>query len=220
MQQGIQDRYERDLSRFLHLIFAPTEFGIISKFEIYRSLLGQHERLGDALWEVEPLLPYIIKSIEVDLHMAAARLLGASSDKSERSLPNFIDFCIRNSTQIRLKVPSLSERALFGQKQKIEAHRDAIASIKGRRNKFFAHADKKYFDQPERIYDDYPLGQKDFISLLKTLIEIVGEHERWLHPNTASGHFAEALHISVDNMVRNLRVGRDINFKKNSQNCV
>ncbi len=213
MQKEIQDRYERDLNRFMHLIFAPSEFGIISKFEIYRSFLGQHKRLGEALWNAEPLLPYMIKSIEVDLHMTVARLLGASLDGSERNLPNFIDFCIKNSPHIRQRFQGMSEQVLFSQKKRIGAHGHTIAQIRGRRDKFFAHADKKYFDQPEKIYFDYPLQEDDFISLIQTMIEIVGEHEHWVTPNTTKSHFAEAFHISVDNMIRNLRTGREINFK-------
>ena len=101
---------------------------------------------------------------------------------------------------------------LSKQFEALQEHKSTISSIKGRRDKFFAHMDEKYLHDPEKIYDDFPLEREDVIMLARTLLYIVHEHERGLNPKKTSFHLAEFFEISLDNMVRNLETGRRINF--------
>lgn len=93
----------------------------------------------------------------------------------------------------------------------MEAHRATITAIMGRRDKFFAHLDKRYFREPERIYVDFPLEDSAVIALVNVVIAIITEHQ-WKLRETANFHVAEFLEIGVDNMVRNLEAGRRQNF--------
>lgn len=81
----------------------------------------------------------------------------------------------------------------------------------GRRDKFFAHLDKRYFKEPARIYVDYPLDAQNVIALVNVVIGVVAEHQ-WELKGSAAISVAEFYTISVDNMVRNLEAGRRKNF--------
>lgn len=81
----------------------------------------------------------------------------------------------------------------------------------GRRDKFFAHLDKRYFADPSRVYSDFPLDEMAVIGLVNCVIMIVSEHQVSLN-DAFNFHLAEIYEISVDNMVRNLETGRRANF--------
>jgi len=81
----------------------------------------------------------------------------------------------------------------------------------GRRDKFFAHLDKRYFKEPARIYVDYPLEADDVIALVNAVIGVITEHQ-WKLKESAAISVAEFYTICVDNMVRNLEAGRRKNF--------
>ena len=81
----------------------------------------------------------------------------------------------------------------------------------GRRDKFFAHLDKRYFADPSKVYSDFPLDQTAVIALVNCVIDIISEHQASLG-GAVSFHLAQVYEISVDNMVRNLETGRKTNF--------
>jgi len=69
-------------------------------------------------------------------------------------------------------------RALIdGQIAELDARKDTIARIKGRRDKAIVHLDKEYFDDPQALSRDYPLTDND----LDDLIELVGSILRKHH---------------------------------------
>jgi hypothetical protein len=211
VSKSIQENYEERLSRYLALVHATTEHSLSTKYAIYSAFLNQYEAHGDSLWEAEPLLYYLLKFTETDIHLACAKLLETRRN-SERSVFAFIDFCITNRTSINWTNGNPPESLLFSQKHKLESHRDTINRILARRDKYFAHLDKEYFHHPSRIFSDYPLDTGEVLALIRCIIEIFRQHEEGLHPDHASFNLAEFFVISVDNMVRNLRAGKRNNF--------
>jgi hypothetical protein len=131
---------------------------------------------------------------------------------SERSICSFPDFCLANRKSIIWGDKNPSEEVLFAQKQNLEKHRETIDKLLARRDKYFAHLDKKYFFFPQQVFSDYPIIAKDVIALINCIIKIFGEHEHGLHPGKGAFHLSEVFVIGVDNMVRNLQTGRRINF--------
>ena len=208
---SIQKNYEDRLAQYLVLVHAPTAHSLSTKYAIYSAFLKQHETYGDDLWKADPLLYYLVTFAETDIHLACARLL-ENRKNSERSIFAFIDFCITNRLSINWTTGNPPENLLFSQKQKLENYRDTINRILARRDKYFAHLDKQYFSAPSRIFSDYPLHESDVIALIECIIEIFREHEKGLTPGTFSFNLSEFFVISVDNMVRNLRTGRRLNF--------
>lgn len=59
----------------------------------------------------------------------------------------------------------------------LEARKDTITRIKGRRDKAIVHLDRKYFDDPQALSRDYPVTDND----LDDLIELVGSILRKHH---------------------------------------
>lgn len=195
---------------YVTLIQGVEPPGLVPKLAIYRELLRQHSMLGDRLWEIEPILHPLILSAEIDLHLATARLL-EDPRRAAGSLLAFLDFCRKNHANITWKSGPPSVDVLDKQLNELESRRNIINAIMGRRDKFFAHLDKRYFTEPARIYVDYPLEADDVVALVNAVIGVVTEHQ-WRLKESATFSVAEFYTIGVSNMVRNLEAGRRKNF--------
>lgn len=210
MKAQIQANYEERLSGYVTLIQGTEPPGLVPKLAVYRELLRQHGMHGDRLWKIEPVLHPLIFSAETDLHLATARLL-EDPRRAEGSLFAFLDFCIKNQANITWKSGPPSVDVLEKHLNELESRRNTINAIMGRRDKFFAHLDKRYFKEPARIYLDYPLDADDVIALVNAVIGVITEHQ-WKLKGGAAISVAEFYTIGVDNMVRNLETGRRMNF--------
>ncbi len=210
MPSEIQAEYESRLSGYANLIHGNAPPGLAAKLAIFRELLQQHKQWRDDLWHIEPLLFPLFKSSEVDLHLSIARLL-ERPQRSDRSLFKFLSFCEGNRANIIWANGELTSALIAEQLASLEAHRSTINAIMGRRDRFFAHLDKRYFTAPAAVYSDYPLDDDAVIALANAMIDIVQMHEQGLN-GSASFHLAEFYMVAVDNMVRNLLTGRKTNF--------
>ena len=209
MTGSLQEIYVRRVKKYASLLHGVDQDGLICKLQMYQSFIGKQRELGDKLWEIEPLLFYLIKSLEQDVHLTLAKFF----DDKGYGIGKFIRFCIASRRQITWSSGQPPEEKLLNeQKEALESHQECVKSIVGRRNKFFAHRDKEYFDQAERVFSDYPLSENEVVSLANTLITIVSQHESGVTGGSVSFHVAEFFEISVDNMVRNLEAGRKLNF--------
>jgi len=211
LKEQIQRNYENRLLGYVALIHGIEPPGLVSKLAIYSSLLVQQHKRGDRFLRIEPLLYPLFQSVEVDLHLATAKLLEPNGSRSERSLFAFLDFCVKNRTNITWKSGPIPADVIQKQSADLEAHRATIQTILARRDKFFAHLDKKYFNDPTAIYRDYPLDERAVIALVNCIITIISAHQMALE-DKASFHIAEFYEIAVDNMLRNLEEGRTRNF--------
>lgn len=156
MKAGIQVNYEKRLSRYVTLVQGTDPPGLVPKLAVYRELLRQHGIHGDRLWKIEPILHPLIVAAETDLHLATARLL-EEPRRAEGSLFAFLDFCMKNHANITWKSGPLLVEVIERQLNELRSRRKTIDAIMGRRDKFFAHLDKRYFNEPSRIYADYRL---------------------------------------------------------------
>ncbi|MDG1738869.1 MAG: hypothetical protein P8L68_04800 [Paracoccaceae bacterium] len=209
MTETTQENYERRVKRYAALLHGTDQDGLICKLQMYQSFLEKQRDIGDRLWKIEPLLFYLIKLLEQDVHLTLAKFF----DDNGYGIGKFTRFCITSRRQITWSSgQSPDETLLNDQEEALKAHEECIKSIVGRRNKFFAHRDKEYLDQPDQVFSDYPLTEDDVVSLANTLISIVSKHETGILGGGFSFHLAEFIEISVDNMVRNLEAGRKLNF--------
>ena len=216
MSESVQADYERRLTAYGGLIHGNNPPGLAAKLAVYAELLRQHRLWGEQqLWRIEPLIYPLTKSVEVDLHLSMARLL-EPPNRSQSSLFKFLSFCEGNRARIRWPDGPLSSTLLTSQLVALEAHCTTVQAIMGRRDQFFAHLDKRYFFDSEAVFDDYPLEENDVIDLANAMIRIIADHQGGLG-GPINIHLAEFYTISVDNMVRNLRTGRQVNFPNNDQ---
>ncbi len=211
LKEQIQSNYENRLRSYVALIHGNEPPGLVAKLAIYSSLLVQQHTRGERFLRIEPLLYPLSQAVEVDLHLATAKLLEPNGNRSERSLFAFLDFCEKNRTNITWKSGAIPADVIHKQSADLEAHRDTIQTILARRDKFFAHLDKQYFNDPTAIYRDYPLEEQSVISLVNCIIAIISGHQIALE-NKVNFHIAEFYEIAVDNMLRNLEEGRMRNF--------
>ncbi|GLR78889.1 hypothetical protein HUE56_28090 (plasmid) [Azospirillum oryzae] len=216
MKNLIQANYEERLNSYAGLIHGNAPPGLVAKLAIYSSLIENCSKRSDKLWEIEPLLDPLIRSVEVDLHLATAKLL-EDPRRSDRSIFAFLDFCMKNRSHITWKSGTPPESLVQQQLNDLEANRGTIAAIMARRDKFFAHLDKKYFANPKGIYTDYPLDQSAVIKLVNCVINIISEHQSSLG-GAVNFHLGEFYEIGVDNMIRNLEAGRRVNFPNQLDN--
>lgn len=210
MQTEIQAHYERRLDRYASLLHGNEPPGLAPKLALYSSLLKQRERYGHRFLFIEPLLLPLTHAAEVDLHLATAKLL-ERPERSQRSLFSFLDFCLKNRMDICWQTGVPSQVKLEEQRDALEAHRSTINAIMGRRDKFFAHLDNRYFEDPRAIFEDFPLNEGEVISLVNLMIHIISEHQCSLRGG-ANFHVSEFYEIAVENMIRNLESGRRVNF--------
>ena len=153
MKAQIQANYEERLSRYVTLIQGTEPPGLVPKLAIYRELLRQHGKHGDRLWKIEPVLHPLIVAAETDLHLATARLL-EEPRRADGSLFAFLDFCMKNQANITWKSGPPPIEVLEKQLSGLDSRRNTINAIMGRRDKFFAHLDKRYFKEPARTSQD------------------------------------------------------------------
>lgn len=210
LKDEIQKQYEGWLSGYAGLVHGNEPPGLAAKLATYMELLSQHRKYGEDLWRIDALLAVFINALEVDLHLAMAKLLEAPG-RSDRSLFRFLKYCQDNRRLISWQSGSPIDSELQTQLEALEKHRDTIDRLMARRDKFFAHLDKMYFHSPAKIYEDYPLRSEDVIALANSMIKIVADHQRGLGGGI-SIHTAEFYSIAADNMVRNLLAGRKVNF--------
>lgn len=210
MKAQIQANYEERLSRYVILVQGMDPPGLVPKLAVYSELLRQQEIHGDRLWKIEPMLHPLMHSAEIDLHLATARLL-EDPRRAEGSLFAFLNFCVINQNNITWNTGSPASGVFQAQLKLLESKRPTIDAIMGRRDKFFAHLDKRYFKDPSRIYADYPLHAKDVIALVNAVISVITDHQIALD-DTAAISVGELYTVSIDNMVRNLEAGRRENY--------
>lgn len=210
MNESIQANYRTRLSRYATLIHGNSPPGLAVKLAIYSAFVEQEGVHGDRLLKIEPLLHPLMVSTEVDLHLATAKLLEAPS-RGEGSLFTFLEFCDKNRSDIIWKEGPLPVDVLRRQRDDLESHRQTIDVIKSRRNKFFAHLDRKYFKDPRAVFLDYPLSRANLIALVNCVISIIVDHQSHLD-GKVNFHIAEFYTIATENMIRNLEAGRKLNF--------
>lgn len=209
MKEVTQENYERRVKEYTGLLHGTDQDGLICKLQMYQSFLAKRRKIGDRLWKIEPLLFYLIKSLEQDVHLTLAKFF----DDSGYGIGKFVRFFIASRRQITWSSGQSPDECLLKKQQAaLELQKDCIDAIIGRRNKFFAHRDKEYLRQSDQIYSDYPLPEDDVVCLANTLISIVQQHEVGLSGGSCSFHLADFIEIGVDNMVRNLETGRKVNF--------
>lgn len=208
---NVQEEYEDYVRGLAKRLQSTDEFGLAYKLSIFSYFLRRQQEFGENAWSGEPLLYYFLKSVEVDLHLAIARLLDEHK-QTHGSIRKFLNFTIEHRAQIKWAGEGFAESELFAQKQKINAHEETIKSILGRRNKYFAHPDRKYFHDPAQLYTDFPIDEDDLVALASELIMITVSHDAALTGGRASGNLWQFVEVAADNMIRNLETGRAINF--------
>lgn len=130
--------------------------------------------------EVEPLLWFITSGVYYDVTLSLYRLF--DNNNSDRNIHHFINVTSNELRIIPWKSPP-SKSDVAKHRLDIESKRVLIDRLTSRRNKFFAHYDKKYFYDPNLISDDFPFSIEDAKELTRILQRIISFYHGALHGN-------------------------------------
>lgn len=112
-----------------------------------------------------------------------------AAEKEQISVRELLKHCQTHYSQIE---PSVYDREAENQRrilskeeyediitkniEALDAHNETIDHLKAIRDKSIAHADKKYFQDSDRLYADFPLKWKKLIALIECLKSILKDH--------------------------------------------
>lgn len=109
-------------------------------------------------------------SIQRDLVIVLAKTFDPSS---RRSIFKLIDWIKENKSNLKYKGQPITDENIESYLQKIKSVKHILNKIKTQRDKFIAHDDPIYFDEPYRINEDAPINLDEFNSVLKVLRKIL-----------------------------------------------
>lgn len=161
---------------------------LVSFIAIYRRL---HERRVDRLREMNispAFFGVVIEALVSGIILWVGKLL---NKKEERGIFNFLTFIEQNidlftieQLKTRVKKPNaqwiLEKEQItlerINEDRKIIQELSSLQSFKIRRNKFYAHFDKKYFMNPEGLAEDAPLTWGDLQKVTDVISEIFNRY--------------------------------------------
>ena len=114
------------------------------------------------------------------------------SKNEERSLIDFLEkakmfsksiFPAKYNQEIENRESISTEeytKIIDSQLQKIQEQEKIITSIKKRRDTVFAHTDSKYFNNPNIVYEHFPISLSDVDNLMLLITDILRTHHSFL----------------------------------------
>lgn len=150
----LREEHELDMKvGVLHAILEKTSLEAINAAPI---LFGP---LADSL--LDDIVLTIAKLYEKDSERSVYKLLNAAAAQAKR---------------IPWRTP-ITQEVLANHQADIERQEAILRSIETRRNKYIAHYDKTYFDNPNQVDADFPISANQVISVLQSTQAILRTHE-------------------------------------------
>jgi len=166
------DEYRRYLKRLAALVYSELvpKVALLDYFTVHA-----HEFSPQPI-KVEPLLWIINSGLYHDTTLSLFRLVHPT--QSDRNIVHFLRITKDRYKQIEWEKPFKRNEVVEHLKQ-WEEQSEPIRRLVTRRNKFFAHYDKEYFYEPDRLAEEVPFGIEDAMEVVRRLQEIVGfYHDR------------------------------------------
>lgn len=161
---------------------------VVPKTAIFDYFTEHIDKYGDDLIKVEPLIWYIQSAFYYDITFSIFRLFDKGAD---RNIYHFTEQAKAQLSSIAWKTP-LTAADIANHESKLSNVAPIVENLRKRRNKFFAHYDKKFFFDPDKINVDFPFSNEDAKALVRVLQSIIGDHKR---------AFDGSISISVDGFV-------------------
>lgn len=164
-----------ELKDFLDRLMSHV-FRLGTKFGIY-------EYLGECLRDKREIaidfapifFDHVRESLASDIILSLDKLY-AGNKKAKRSLVHYLRQVKMHSAHLTRKNKLISLPDIEQQLRDIENFRNVLSNIKKHRNKYYAHHDEAYFDNPSKLHNDAPLYISELSELVKTTQNILKVH--------------------------------------------
>ncbi|MFY0729959.1 hypothetical protein [Pseudomonas sp. NFX15] len=193
----VQQTYENLLKQFQHIIFED----LTPKLSLFDVLDTRIQNDQETFFDKVHIFGYFWQSLETDVFLILAKLLDGK--RSDRNIIRFIDFCESNRTKIHWLEGVIPIESIIRHKQHLADHRETINKITIRRDKFFAHSDKIYFLDRDKLDQDYPVRTSDLMDLTRCFQRIITDHSLGLNRSgraSPDGYF----YVAADNLLNKL----------------
>lgn len=144
------------------------------KMGSYKGFLDAKQKNHFSIVEKMPLLDYFLESFQVDCVISICKII--EKERSKNTIQSFIKFIESNHSQIQKKYNQLDKNIISQDKASIQRIYPEIERLLHQRDKFFAHADNKYFLEPYLIYNSFQETYNDLSKITSTLQELINRH--------------------------------------------
>lgn len=192
--------YPAYLGRLKNLVYLEL-VGKAAVFDYFTRHAGRGED-EDVLTAV-PLLWFFQSGLLHDLTLSLSRLFETSSDPNSRNIRHFLATTERLLPQIPWTKP-VSSATVMSHRRLLDGVRRETERLIARRNKFFAHYDGSFFDEPDAMEQRYPFTNDDAISLVRVLQKIVSDYHEALHGSRVIS-MEEVFYIHAERVYEQMR---------------
>lgn len=175
---NVGKQYENYVETYTELLY----HNIALKLSMYHAYVNALTYNKDNVYRSNPLTPLMHESLQVDCVITISKLI--EGKRSDRTFLKFLYFLESNLPQIQQKYPALTQEIIEDQKNSLTSIENEIGNILTQRDKYFAHADKKYFFESQAIIDDFPNTYVEIVKILQVLQKMINAHYEIINKNT------------------------------------
>lgn len=166
-----EDELRELIHKYLERIQITNDF-----FELYEHLNNSKSEYLNEMNYSPAFFSLVMHSLQESAFIELPKLFDCRADTG---LKNLLCICFKNSNLFRISYKefnkeiavNIQQEIVFCEVKLLEAE-DSVNKVKRYRDKYFAHLEKKYLRNPDKINQDFHLTVKDFRDLLKTATEI------------------------------------------------
>lgn len=163
------ERVEKDVDRFIDEIVR-----IHSAHRLYLRLAEQQQEDVDVMNTAHLFFRRVFEAIESEIIVSLSKLYEIG--RSDRNLMKLVNYVQSNRTSVDWGYEEISHEQTDEHKQLIKGQQEVVESVISRRDKFYAHHDKKYFLNADELTEDFPLDVDGVEGLLEVAERIVGDY--------------------------------------------
>jgi hypothetical protein len=150
------------------------------KLEVYEYLqLCQYDRRRDVIAVAPVFFASISDALRTDMIVTLHNLYDSSSG-AKRSLFHYLTQAQTHFSSLKPSHPLIAGDFVRQQLDQIAQAADILKHLSMHRNKYYAHHDKQYFDNPDKLFEEAPLYTTDLRVLVELAQKILRIHYRGL----------------------------------------
>jgi hypothetical protein len=178
---------QRQLQEFLHRLTRRVQW-MDQKLQIYNYLLIEcvienaddpPDNRAEAIKLAPEFFACIIDALWKDVIVTLCIMYDKDRGKDAKtSLPHYLTQVSKHFSSLKLSPGSLSIDVVNNQRAMIEREdiQSVIKRVKEHRDKYLAHCDLTYFDNPSKLHKSVPIEYREVCNLVELTTEILQTH--------------------------------------------